>query len=113
MLLLLREIDRAWMGVFQESGFHDIYFSRLFTELWLDPDDGLSKTDAYDLVKEVSRQTAIKYVRRAIEAGYLQEVDNPLDGRSRLLRMTPLLREQFGRVLDRLQEVLRAPATAR
>jgi DNA-binding MarR family transcriptional regulator len=36
---------------------------------------------------------------------YLEEVDNPADGRSRLLRMTPLLRDQFARVIDRANAV--------
>ncbi len=99
-LLLLREIDQVWVATFRESGFSDIYFSRLFTELWLRGDDAITKTDAYGLVKEVGVQTAIKYVRRAVDEGYLEEVDNPDDGRSRLLRMTPLLRERFLAVID-------------
>lgn len=99
-LLLLREIDQAWVEAFHETGFSDIYFSRLFTELWLRGDEAITKTDAYGLVKEVGLQTAIKYVRRAVDEGYLEEVDNPADGRSKLLRMTPLLRERFLAVID-------------
>lgn len=99
-LLLLREIDQAWVATFRETGFSDIYFSRLFTELWLRGDDAITKTDAYGLVKEVGLQTAIKYVRRAVEEGYLEEIENPADGRSKLLRMTPLLRERFLAVID-------------
>ena len=102
MLHLLRRVDQAWFDAFRESGFSDVYFSRLFTELWLRGDTALSKTDAYGLVKGVGTQTAIKYVRRAIEEGYLEEVDNPSDGRSRLLRMTPKLKARFARVIDEL-----------
>lgn len=101
-LMLLRRIDEAWVAAFQESGFSDIYFSRLFTELWLRGDVALPKTDAYGLVKEVGLQTAIKYVRRAVEEGYLQELDNPADGRSRLIRMTPRLKARFEQVIDRI-----------
>jgi len=100
-LLALRELDEAWVSAFHQTGFGDIYFSRLFTELWLRNDVAVAKTDAYDLVKGVSTQTAMKYVRRAIEEGYLEEIDNPTDGRSRLLRMSPLLREHFVQVIDR------------
>ena len=57
----------------------------------------VSKTDACDLVKGVSRQTAMKYVNKAIADGFLSEVDNPADGRSRLLRMSPLLRNSSPR----------------
>ena len=34
-LIALRELDDAWVSIFRETGFSDIYFSRLFTELWL------------------------------------------------------------------------------
>jgi len=100
-LLALRELDDAWVETFRETGFSDLYFSRLFTELWLRGDAAVAKTDAYGLVKGVSAQTAMKYLRRAIAEGYLEEIDNPHDGRSRLLRMTPSLRERFARVIDR------------
>ena len=106
LLALLREIDQAWVQAFRESGFSDIYFSRLFTELWLRGDTAIAKTDAYNLVKEVGTQTAIKYVRRAVQEGYLEEVDNPLDGRSRLLRMTPRLTERFAAVIDSIDNSL-------
>ena len=100
-LLALRELDDAWVAAFHSSGFGDIYFSRLFTELWLRDSVAVSKTVAYGLVKGVSVQTAMKYVNKAIADGYLEEVDNPTDKRSRLLRMSPLLREQFAQVIDR------------
>ena len=100
-LLALRELDDAWVTTFHETGFSDVYFSRLFTELWLRDDASVSKTDAYGLVKGVGPQTAMKYVKRAIEQGYLEEVDNPEDRRSQLLRMSPVLRAQFTDVIDR------------
>ena len=100
-LLALRELDDAWVAAFHKSGFGDIYFSRLFTELWLRDSVAVSKTVAYDLVKGVSVQTAMKYVNKAIADGYLEEIDNPTDKRSRLLRMSPRLRDQFAQVIDR------------
>jgi hypothetical protein len=103
-LLALRELDEAWVAAFHKAGFGDIYFSRLFTELWLREAAAVAKTDAYELVKGVSSQTAMKYLRRAIAEGYLEEIDNPADGRSRLLRMSPLLREHFAQVIDRASD---------
>lgn len=100
-LLALRELDDAWVSAFHRAGFGDVYFSRLFTELWLRDAAAISKSDAYDLVKGVSSQTAMKYIRRAIAEGYLEEIDNPSDGRSRLLRMSPRLRSLFAQVIDR------------
>ena len=107
-LLALRELDDAWVATFHKSGFGDIYFSRLFTELWLHDSVAVSKTQAYDLVKGVSVQTAMKYVNKAIADGYLDELDNPTDKRSRLLRMSPLLRDQFAQVIDRANDAFLA-----
>ena len=104
-LLALRELDDAWVAAFHGTGFSDVYFSRLFTELWLRGDAAVGKSDAYALVKGVGAQTAMKYVRRAIAEGYLVEVDNPADGRSRLLRMSLLLRSRFTAVIDRANGV--------
>jgi len=103
-LQALRELDDAWVSAFHKTGFGDIYFSRLFTELWLRADDAVAKSDAYELVQGVSSQTAMKYIRQAIAEGYLVEFDNPSDGRSRLIRMSPELREQFNGVIDRASE---------
>ena len=79
-LLALRELDDAWVAAFHKSGFGDVYFSRLFTELWLRDAVAVSKTTAYDLVKGVSVQTAMKYVNKAIADGYIEEIENPADG---------------------------------
>ena len=100
-LLALRELDEAWVSAFHRVGLGDIYFSRLFTELCLRGNEAVTKTDAYELVQGVSMQTAMKYVRQAITEGYLEELENPGDGRSRLIRMTPALRELFNGVIDR------------
>ena len=61
----LREVDDAWVAAFHSTGFGDIFFSRLFTELWLRGDGAVPKSDAYELVQGVSAQTAMKYVRQA------------------------------------------------
>ena len=100
-LIALRELDDAWVSIFRETGFSDIYFSRLFTELWLRGESAVPKTDAYGLVKGLSPQTAMKYIRRAIDEGYLEEIRNPADGRSRLVRMTPLLKSRMADVINR------------
>jgi hypothetical protein len=103
-LIALRELDDAWVSAFHRVGLGDIYFSRLFTELWLRGNDAVTKTDAYELVQGVSLQTAMKYVRRAIAEGYLEELENPGDARSRMIRMSPVLRELFNGVIDRASE---------
>lgn len=103
-LIALRELDDAWVSAFHRVGLGDIYFSRLFTELWLRGNDAVTKTDAYELVQGVSLQTAMKYVRQAIADGHLEELENPEDARSRLIRMTPGLRELFNGVIDRASE---------
>lgn len=100
-LAALRELDSAWVESFHDTGLSDVYFSRLFTELWLRGETPVAKTDAYSYVKGVGVQTAMKYVKRAIDEGYLEEVDNPDDGRSRLIRMSPRLRATFEALVDR------------
>ena len=107
-LVALRELDDAWVSIFQETGFSDIYFSRLFTELWLRGESAVPKTDAYGLVKGLSPQTAMKYIRRAIEEGYLEEIENPADRRSQLLRMTPLLKSRMADVINRASPAFQA-----
>jgi hypothetical protein len=103
-LQALRELDDAWVAAFHKTGFGDIYFSRLFTELWLRGEDAVAKSEAYELVQGVSSQTAMKYIRQAIAGGYLEELDNPADGRSRLIRMSPKLRQLFNGVIDRARD---------
>jgi hypothetical protein len=103
-LRALRELDDAWVDAFHRTGFGDVYFSRLFTELWLLGEGATPKSDAYGLVHGVSAQTAMKYVRQAIEEGYLEEIDNPDDGRSHLIRMSPRLRELFNGFIDRARD---------
>jgi hypothetical protein len=100
----LRELDDAWVEAFHRTGFGDVYFSRLFTELWLLADGAVAKSDAYSLVHGVSAQTAMKYVRQAIVEGYLEEIDNPDDRRSHLIRMSPRLREVFNGFIDRARD---------
>lgn len=103
-LLALRELDDAWVSTFHKTGLGDVYFSRLFTELWLRNDAAVPMTEAYALVQGVSSQTAMKYLRKAIAEGYLEELPSRTDGRSRLVRLTPLAREQFSEVIDRAGE---------
>ena len=100
-LLALRELDDAWVSTFHKTGLGDVYFSRLFTELWLRNEAAVPMTEAYALVQGVSTQTAMKYLRKAIEEGYLEELPSRTDGRSRLVRLTPRALEQFNEVIDR------------
>ena len=103
-LVALRELDDAWVAAFHKTGLGDVYFSRLFTELWLRSDAAVPLTEAYALVQGVSTQTAMKYLRKAIGEGYLEETPSPTDGRSRLVRLTPRAVEQFNEVIDRAGE---------
>jgi hypothetical protein len=100
-LLALRELDDAWVAAFHKTGLGDVYFSRLFTELWLRNDAAVPMTEAYALVQGVSTQTAMKYLRKAIAESYLEELPSSTDRRSRLVRLTPRALEQFNEVIDR------------
>ena len=103
----LRTLDRRWAETFHEGDFYDLHYSDLFTELWLRDGQPVPRTEAYTYMRNVSPQTAIKYLNRAIEEGYLTEVENPRDGRSRLLGMSPKLRERMDALVDEMIEAFR------
>lgn len=96
----LRALDRTWFEVFDDGDFFDLHYSNLFTEMWLREGRPVTRTEAYGFLRAMSLQTAMKYLNRALEAGYLEEVDNPGDRRSRLVMMSPKLKERLERLID-------------
>ncbi|WP_097459565.1 helix-turn-helix domain-containing protein [Mangrovitalea sediminis] len=95
----LRKTDDYWSDCFGQD-FYQLHFTDLFSKMWLSGNLPLTRGEAYRLMPRVSEQTAKKYLNQAIARGYLEEIPNPEDGRSRLLRLTPDVIERLERYID-------------
>jgi hypothetical protein len=96
----LRKLDGRWGVSFHEDDFYDLHYSDLFTQMWQQGDRAVTRSEAYAMMRNVSIQTAKKYLNQAIENDYLLELDNPQDRRSKLVKMSPKLQERFERLID-------------
>lgn len=95
----LRRSDDYWSELFG-TNFYQLHFTDLFSKMWLTGNDPLPRSAAYRLMPRISEQTAKKYINQAIEHGYLEEIPHPVDGRSRLVRLTPRVIERLERYID-------------
>lgn len=96
----LRKLDQHWAATFDDGDFFNLHYSNLFTEMWLRDGKPVPRTEAYGYMHSLSAQTAMKYLNRALEEGYLQEVENPDDRRSRLVVMSPKLKQRLDTLID-------------
>ncbi|MEZ5501549.1 MAG: hypothetical protein R3E50_02415 [Halioglobus sp.] len=95
----LQAMDAYWLGFLQEQDFYDLNYSDLFMALWL-RGEPVPKTEACSFIRHQGPQTAQKYIRKALDLGYLRELDNPVDGRSRLIALSPELEKSLCRFFD-------------
>jgi len=91
----------SWVSVFEEDEeFYSSAYWDLLTNIWM-KDSPVRKTDALRFMTNIkSPHTAGKYVETAIAKGILIEEDNPDDARSRLLRLSPKMRERLDGFFD-------------
>ena len=91
----------AWLNVFgDDRDFWSAAYWDLFTGMW-DSDGPVRKTDALKFMRAVkSAHTAGKYVEAAIKKRFLVEHNNPEDARSKLLTLSPGMRERLDAFFD-------------
>jgi hypothetical protein len=94
-------IGLKWLEVFQgNTEFYSSVYWDLLTKIW-ETDCPVRKTDAMKFMTAIkSAHTAGKYVESAIQHGFIQETDNPEDARSKLLRLSPEMRERLDVFFD-------------
>ncbi len=97
-----------WIEVFQGNvEFYSAPYWDLLTGIWKCAGP-VRKTDATKLMKSIkSAQTAGKYVESAIQHGFLNEVDNPKDARSKLLALSPDMNMRLDKFFDKAVDELR------
>ncbi len=104
----LRQIGDEWQRSFDDERLGSVHTYELFTEIWLREEEQVTKTDCYRFMPGLSRQTAKKYVARAIALGYLIESGNPLDRRSRLISLSSKAKAMVEANFDRTARTLRS-----
>ncbi|WP_229147775.1 MarR family transcriptional regulator [Alcanivorax sp. 1008] len=94
------DIDSFWAKSFADTNLNDLNYCDLFTQMWLKRDRPLAKTELYELMPNISRRTAVKYVQKAIDQGLLDECESEQDRRVRLVSMSADCLRRVDRFLD-------------
>jgi hypothetical protein len=94
-------IGQHWLRVFdQNTEFYSAVYWDLLTRLWKS-DRPVRRTDALKFMNSVkSAATAGKYINEAIRQRLLHEYPNPQDARSKLLELSPDIRERLDVFFD-------------
>jgi hypothetical protein len=83
-----------------DKEFYSAAYWDLLTSIW-NNEEPVRKTDALSFMSAVkSAHTGGKYIDAAIRKGVLIEEDNPEDARSKLLQLSPEMRERLDGFFD-------------
>ena len=95
------EVGRNWLQVFEgNTDFYSAAYWDLLTNIWR-VGGPVRKTDALRYMTGIkSAHTASKYVETSIKKGFLIETDNPEDARSKLLSLSPDIRQRLDLFFD-------------
>ena len=101
-------IGGDWLGVFMgDTEFYQAAYWDLFTRLWK-AGVPARKTDALKFMVGIkSPQTAGKYIETAINKGLILEKENPEDARSRLVELSPQMKQRLDLFFDQAVDHLR------
>ena len=107
-LELMDRMSGNWLAVF---GGKEIFYSAqywdLFKTIWRSRRP-VTKTEALKCMTGIkSAHTAGRYLETATQEGLLVEEDNPLDKRSRILRLSPGMKQNLDTFFDRAVSELR------
>ncbi len=112
-LSMTHRIGEKWLDVFQgNEEFYSAAYWDLLTRIWKSGGP-VRKTDALKFMTAIkSAHTAGKYVQSAIQQGVLVEAENPEDARSKLVILSPDMRERLDAFFDAaVREVRKANRT--
>jgi hypothetical protein len=100
-LIMTDEIGHTWVQIFEgNTEFYSAAYWDLLTSMWRN-NKSVRKTDALGFMKAIkSAHTAGKYIESALSYGFLIEMDNPDDARSKLLVLSDDMRLKLDSFFD-------------
>jgi hypothetical protein len=107
-LNMLDSVAQRWLKLFDDNTeFYSAVYWDLLTQLWKE-NKPIRRTDALRFMKSVkSATTAGKYIDEAIQQGFLHENLNPQDARSKLVTLSPDMREHLDAFFDEAVDEVR------
>ena len=112
-LHMLDSVAQRWLRLFDDNTeFYSAIYWDLLTRLWKE-NKPVRRTDALRFMTSIkSAATAGKYIDEAIQQGLLCESTNPQDARSKLLTLSPDMRDRLDAFFDEaIDEVRQANLT--
>jgi hypothetical protein len=108
-LNMIDHVGQNWLQVFKgDPEFYSAAYWDLLTRIWKS-DRPVRKTDALKFMIGIkSAQTAGKYLETAIKHDFIREEENPKDARSKLVSLSPEMRERLDTFFDRAVGEVRA-----
>lgn len=108
-LNMIDHVGQNWLQVFKgDPEFYSAAYWDLLTRIWKSTRP-VRKTDALKFMIGIkSAQTAGKYLETAIEHGFIREEENPKDARSKLVSLSPEMRDRLDEFFDRAVSEVRA-----
>jgi len=100
-LEMVGRISRFWLKIFgNNKEFYSSDYWDLLSRIW-QAGGPVRKTDALNFMIAIkSTHTAGKYLDTAMRNGYVLETDNPRDARSKLVDLSPQMRERLDEFFD-------------